>query len=151
IDDSLEFAEYLVQRRNYILGAYSHHKLTFSSLLNKLNVPRDPSRVPLVPVVLNTQSGSHVNNFHGLTSQSSFNIKKYETFEITVNVEDLPSGMNFKWDYNTSLFKPETITYFHQQFEHILEQVSDNPNIVLRDIRLKEDPIKRPKLEKRPI
>lgn len=151
IDDSLGFADYLVQRRNYILGAFSHHKLTFSSLLNKLNVPRDPSRVPLVPVVLNTQSGSHDNDFRGLTSQSSFNIKKYETFEITVHVDDSPSGMNFKWDYNTSLFGPETIAYFHQQFEYILEQVSDNPAIALINIRLMEHPFRRPMVEKRTV
>src|SRR5690606_29060114 len=138
-------------RRNCILGAFSHHKLTFSTLLNKVNVPRDTSRVPLVPVVLNTQSGSHDNDFRGLTSQSSFNIKKYETFEITVHVDDSPSGMNFKWDYNTSLFGPETIAYFHQQFEYILEQVSDNPAIALINIRLVEHPFRRPMVEKRTV
>src|SRR5690606_11020989 len=140
MNDHQSYTDYLVKRRDYILEAYSHHQLTFSSLLNKLNISRDPSRVPLVPVLLNIQSDTYDNHFHELKNRSSFNVKKYETFEITINVDDLPSGMTFRWDYNTSLFSSETIHFFHKQFEYTFEQIVENPAILIKDIKLLECP-----------
>src|SRR5690606_36252716 len=86
------------------------------------------------------QSDTYDNHFHELKNRSSFNVKKYETFEITINVDDLPSGMTFRWDYNTSLFSSETIHFFHRQFEYIFEQIVENPAILIEDIKLLECP-----------
>src|SRR5690606_7926255 len=136
INTDLTFIDYLNKRKNDIFQAYDNHNLTFSSLLNRLNITRDTSRVPLTPVLLNIQSDPYDNSFHGLVNEGSFNRKLYETFEISINVDDLPTGMSFRWDYNIGLYKPETIEYFHNQFENILNQINTNPNIRLEDILL---------------
>ncbi len=151
INKDLTFIDYLNERKNYIFQAYDHHDLTFSSLLNRLNITRDKSRVPLTPVLLNIQSDPYTNQFHNLSNQSSFNKKLYETFEISINVDDLPTGMSFRWDYNTGLFKAKTIEYFHQLFESILTQIIKNPNIFIKDIDLLERENSKTEIKKQEI
>ncbi|WP_165438742.1 non-ribosomal peptide synthetase [Albibacterium indicum] len=130
------FLDYLHSRRDYLLNAYDFSELTFSSLVNKLNVTRDPSRIPLTPVVLNIQSEPYGLQFHNLTVEPIAQKKLYETFEIAINVDDLDSGMFFRWDYNADLYNSRTIRYFHQLFEHIMKQVCDNPAILIKDVEL---------------
>ena len=47
---SATFAAQLKASKPGMLDALDHQQVTFSSLLRKLNVPFDPSRIPLVPV-----------------------------------------------------------------------------------------------------
>jgi len=138
INKELSFIEYLNKRKFDIFQAYDHHNLTFSSLLNRLTISRDTSRIPLTPVLLNIQSDPYDNQFHNLINKASFNKKLYETFEISINVDDLPTSMSFRWDYNSDLFKAETIEYFHQQFESILNQLCTNPDTLLHEVELLE-------------
>src|SRR5690606_34092134 len=56
-DGALGFGQYLSRRKPAIFDAYENQQLTFGSLLKNLKVPRDTSRVPLVPVVFNVDFG----------------------------------------------------------------------------------------------
>src|SRR5690606_22728691 len=46
------FLEYLTKRKAELIRDYENQRIAFSDLLNKLNIPRDSSRIPLVPVML---------------------------------------------------------------------------------------------------
>ena len=54
-DDS--FNDFLQRRKSYLFNAYEHQQLTFGALLKKINIPRDPARIPLVPVLFNVDMG----------------------------------------------------------------------------------------------
>src|SRR5262249_39299347 len=51
------FTELLGTLRTTMLDAYDHQEYTFGTLLRKLPLPRDPSRLPLVSVVFNVDRG----------------------------------------------------------------------------------------------
>src|SRR5690606_24391551 len=136
INKEHSFSDYLNERKSYIYQAYDNLNLTFSSLLNRLNITRDTSRVPLTPVLLNVQSVPYDHKYHNLLNNTIFNKKSHVTFDISISVDDFPAGMSFRWDYNSGLFKAETIEYFHQQFDRILNVISTNPTILLQDIQL---------------
>jgi non-ribosomal peptide synthetase component F len=53
IDEEISFIDHLKARRTAVLDAFDNQKYTFGTLLRKLNVPREPGRIPLVPVVFN--------------------------------------------------------------------------------------------------
>ncbi len=53
IDEEQAFIEHLKARRTGVLDAFDNQKYTFGTLLRKLNVPREPGRIPLCPVVFN--------------------------------------------------------------------------------------------------
>ena len=51
------FQEHLKKRKIELFDAYDHQQISFGHLLQKLNVARDPSRIPLVPVAFNIDLG----------------------------------------------------------------------------------------------
>ena len=56
IDGKTSFSDYLQIRRSTILDAYDNQQFTFGSLVSKLALPRDASRIPLVPIIFNLKS-----------------------------------------------------------------------------------------------
>ena len=134
------FSSYLKQRRSEILDAFEHQQITFGTLLKTLNIPRDPSRIALVPVVFNVDLGLDNDvHFDGLTYTLHSSPRHYETFELFVNISDYQSGLTVEWSYNTQLFLPETIRQFHEQFRLILEQLTTNADTRINDLSLFND------------
>ncbi|WP_373514970.1 amino acid adenylation domain-containing protein [Persicitalea sp.] len=128
--EGVRFVDFLKQRKTELMDAYDHQRLTFGSLLKKLGMARDPSRVPLVPVILNVDMGLADDvNFHGLTYQLISNPRAYENFELFLNVSGSEQSLTLEWSYNTQLFKPETISAMMAGFENLLREVVSNPAI----------------------
>ncbi len=131
----MRFDEYLKTRKSDILDCYEHQQITFGSLLKEINVPRDPSRVPLVPVSFNVDLGmTNDVHFEELTYTLISNPRHYETFEFFLNASGYEDKMIFEWSYNTHLFKAETIQKLHRHFETILQQVAEDPTVALREL-----------------
>ncbi|AKD55177.1 non-ribosomal peptide synthetase [Spirosoma radiotolerans] len=135
------FREFLHIRKEQILDAYEHQQLTFSSLLKKLPIPRDPSRVPMVPIIFNVDMGLDDGvNFYGLDYQLISNPRKYAAVDLFLNISGSSSAQDasliFEWAYNTHLFKEESIDRMMAEFERLLEEVVANPLVRLGDIQL---------------
>ncbi len=127
--------DYLRVRKSKIFDDYDHQQFTFGSLLKKLNIARDPSRVPLVPVVFNIDMG--LDNgvaFEGLRHKLVYNPRAFENFELSLNASGSESSFILEWSYNTQLFKPESIRRMMNDFESLLMQVTANPEIRIADI-----------------
>ena len=137
--DDLTFNEYIKERKNKIFDDYDHQEFTFGSLLKKLNIPRDPSRVPLVPVVFNMDLGLDDGvAFEGLKHQLFYNARAYENFELSLNASGSEKSLVLEWSYNTRLFKPDTIRSMMEEFEKILRVVVKDPEIRIKDIPSKQ-------------
>lgn len=135
IDASITFNDYLKKRKPQLFDAYEHQKFSFGELLQKLTITRDPSRIPLVPVVFNIDMGMDDGvSFSELTYQLKSNPRAYETFEIFLNASGTTDTLILEWSYNTNLFKPETIKQMMVSFEKIITTIVANPNIELGDI-----------------
>lgn len=135
VDSTMTFGEYLKKRKPELLDAYDHQKFSFGELLQKLNIARDPSRVPLVPVVFNIDMGMDDGvSFSGLTYTLKSNPRAYETFEIFLNASGSAEHLILEWSYNANLFKPETIKQMMVSFEKIITTIVDNPSITIGDI-----------------
>jgi amino acid adenylation domain-containing protein len=136
-DANQTFADYLKGRKSAVLDAFEHQNLTFGSLLKKLSIKRDPSRVPLIPVVFNVDMGMDNGvDFGSLRYKLTYNPREYETFELFVNIADAEGGLQVEWSYNTQLFKPETIEQMMGGFKYLLKTVVNNPGVQLKDVLL---------------
>ncbi|KQS32325.1 non-ribosomal peptide synthetase [Pedobacter sp. Leaf194] len=134
IDPNASFINYLLNRKNEILDAYDHQRLTFSELLKKLNVKRNKANIPLVPVVFNVDRGmDDAVSFSGLSHQIISNPRVSQTFEISLNVNGSKDSMIFEWAYNTQLFTSETINRMMDDFVSLLMVVSENPETLIAD------------------
>ncbi|RRB04270.1 non-ribosomal peptide synthetase [Larkinella rosea] len=136
LDTKLTFTEFLKVCRQAVFDAYDHQRLTFSNLVRKLNIPRDPSRVPLVPVVFNIDMGMNDGvHFAGLTHQLISHPKEYENFELFFNATGSEKTLTIEWSYNTQLFKAETIDRMMTEFTNLLKTVVAYPSIVISEIK----------------
>jgi len=135
VNDSSTFSDYLKQRKSAFFDAYDNQKFTFGQLVNKLNIKRDSSRIPLVPVLFNIDMGMDNSvAFEKLTFKLISNPRSYETFEIFLNATGSKSSFILEWSYNTQLFKAETIYSLSAAFEQLLQTLAVNPAITIAEL-----------------
>ncbi len=135
LNPSLSFTEYLKQRKAYLFDAFDHQQFTFGSLLQKLNIQRDASRIPLVPIVFNVDIGfTEGFHFEGLNFDFSTNPRSYENFEIFLNASGSGDQLVLECTFNTDLFEEQMMELRMLEFISILKQISNNPDIGIAEI-----------------
>jgi len=94
-----------------LLDAYEHQSLTYGSLLKKLPIQRDPSRLPLVSVMFNIDQAvkSQFDGFPGIDVELRSNPRHFENFELFINAAQLEGGLRLECQYNTDLFDEQTV------------------------------------------
>jgi amino acid adenylation domain-containing protein len=124
------FQDYLGLRKSTVLDAYDHQGLTFGRLVQKLALPRDPSRIPLVPVTFNVDQGLDANKlpFAELEAEFFSNPRTYENFEFYLNATELQGQLTLECQYNTDLFAQETIRRRLLEFETLLLGIVTQPD-----------------------
>ncbi|WP_222538054.1 non-ribosomal peptide synthetase [Pedobacter polysacchareus] len=128
IDPDVSFGSYLKNRKKAFFDAYDHQKFTFGQLVKALNIPRDPSRVPLVPVVFNIDMGMDNSvSFDQLSYELISNPRAYETFELFLNATSSKNGLTLEWTYNTQLFTAATMEQMARDFEKLLKEFVADP------------------------
>jgi amino acid adenylation domain-containing protein len=133
VEGNLSFIDYLKSRSPQILDAYDRQPFTFGSLLSKLTLPRDSSRIPLVTVIFNIDRGLEGDAlaYQGLEVECTTNPRLYENFELYVNATEFKNKVTLEWQYNTNLFDAATIRRRILEFETLLQGIVDNPDTVI--------------------
>lgn len=122
-DPAGSFADLLRAVRADMLDAYDHQAITFSRLLSRLTLPRDPARSPLVAVAFNLDQaveGSRLP-FPGLTAEFSSNPRRFENFEIFINASEAGGRVTLECQYNADLFDHDTVRDRLESFQALLE------------------------------
>ncbi len=114
--------------RDRVLDAVEHQLYTFGSLLQALPIPRDPSRIPLVPVQFNIDpSGIVAQGFSGLEVRITSNPRGFENFELFFNLTKVPEGLQVECQYNADLFDEAGISDRLREFECLLRGIVASP------------------------
>ena len=79
------------------------------TLVRKLAIQRNPSRLPLMEVQFNFERIGSGAVFHGLQMEVDPNPKAAVNFDIFFNVVEGDEGLTIDCDYNTDLFDEATI------------------------------------------
>jgi amino acid adenylation domain-containing protein len=121
------------QSRGLLLDAFEHQNLTYGTLLKKLLVPRDPSRLPLVSVLFNVDAGTEraAGEFPGLRTQWGSIPRAYENFELFLNLAPHAGGMQWEVQYNVDLFDEETVRRWLGMYECLLRAAAKEPGAAL--------------------
>jgi amino acid adenylation domain-containing protein len=132
IDDGKSFSEHLQDRRKALLDAFDNQRFTFSTLLRVLNVPRDPGRVPLVPVIFNVDMDMDDRvSFDGLTHVLRSEPRAYEQFELAMNANSSNGGLILEWSFNTDLFDEGTVRGWMEELNKLVRHVTASPETPL--------------------
>ncbi|MEC3879883.1 non-ribosomal peptide synthetase [Parapedobacter sp. 10938] len=137
IDTTASINEYLKSRRQSFFDAYDNQRFTFGELVKKLKIPRDESRIPLIPVMFNVDMGmDNAVSFEALKHTLISNPREFEAFELFLNVTNAKDRLILEWSYNSGLFTPKTIRSMMAAFEYLLTQVADDPDGTIEALRL---------------
>jgi len=138
-ESNISFIDYLNRRKFELFDAYDNQQLSFGHLLQNLNVARDPSRIPLVPVTFSMGLGLTDNvAFTNLNFKLINTVKSFDTFEIFINASGNEKNLLLEWSFNEVLFKPETIKKMMQSFEQILQKIVEDPSKTLEQITFQD-------------
>ena len=118
--------------RTRLLDAYDHQEFTYGTLLRKLPIARDASRLPLIEVQFNLEKlGANVQ-FDGLRTEMQSNPKAFVNTDLFLNVIETPETLILNCDYNTDLIDQSTLERWLASYAKILKGIADD---AARDVR----------------
>jgi amino acid adenylation domain-containing protein len=136
LDHKLSFIELLDQVTQTTLEAYMHQDMPFEELVNVLDIERDISSTPLFQVMIAMQNFEKQVNLSLPETKVERLIPKYDIAKF-----DLTFGFQFKdenlvgiFEYNTDLFKLETIAQIANDLLTLMIIISNNSGLNLKDL-----------------
>lgn len=147
LDQGTSFADELVRTQRLILDAQEHWRSNLGTLIQKLSIPSDPSRIPLAPVIFNLDPALTGVHFAGCTSKITSGPRFYFHYDLGFNIVDEGETLLVECDYNSTLFDGDTVSYWIAGFQALLEGITVNANESLSQLpMLSED--QRPRIRK---
>ncbi len=128
IKDEQTFTELLKQVRTTALEAYSRQDIPFEYLVEQLNPSRSLSYAPLFQVMFALQNTPEEKpEFNGLKVSTLEPTQTTAKFDLTLSVVEHDNSFVCDWEYNTDLFREDTIIRMTKHFQRLLEGIINNP------------------------
>ncbi|OUL18945.1 non-ribosomal peptide synthetase [Nostoc sp. T09] len=130
------FRELLQKIRTVNLDAYAHQDLPFDKLVEAINPERNLQTTPLFQVKLILQNTpTTALDISGITFQNLEMQTKTATFDLLFDIRDTEHGLMGLLKYSTDLFEAQTVARMLKQFEIILSQIVNEPNVRINEIK----------------
>ncbi|MDM8548422.1 amino acid adenylation domain-containing protein [Desulfobacterales bacterium HSG2] len=115
--------------------SYNHHSYPLQELIEKLDVKRDISRNPLFDTMfIYENADDRVVEIENLTcTPYDFN-PNTSIFDLTLEAILAEEDVSLRFEYNTKLFRNETVERFPEYYENILKAVLADPETYLHSM-----------------
>lgn len=129
------FREVLKRVKETALSAYAHEEMPFEQLVQELRPERSLSHSPLFQILFslrNTPAGS----FHlaGMKMEPFAGTGESSKYDLSMYLEEQPTGYRGKVEYNTDLYDAATIDRILRHFETLLESAIEAPEKQLSEL-----------------
>ena len=116
-------SEFLAATSKRVLDAYEHQNYTFGTLVRRLNLPREPGRLPLAEIQFNLERLADRIALPELSVEVAPNAKAFVNFDLFINVIESADGLRLDCDYNTDLFDASTVAHWLDCYEALLQSI----------------------------
>jgi hypothetical protein len=136
------FKEFLNEVKGNALNAFENQEYQFEGLIDKLDIPRNPSRRPLVETVFTLQNAFNPGGSEYHHHENGLKVKSYPyefgniMFDLTLDAVEVEDSIEMWWTYAEELFKSTTIEKLKKHYIEILEQVVVNMNTKIKNIKV---------------
>ncbi|MBU3198524.1 amino acid adenylation domain-containing protein [Clostridium estertheticum] len=132
-----KFNKFLSEVKDNTLKAYENQNYQFEELVSKLDIERNLSRSTLFSAIFNMNNirSSEIEMKDLKLSYYDYSVNSC-TADILFHVIESKYGLKCGIEYQTSLFKNETIKRFVSHFKNILNIILANSNVELSKINL---------------
>ncbi|MEV4396425.1 amino acid adenylation domain-containing protein [Nonomuraea sp. NPDC049607] len=140
VDGSSSFAAFLAEVRSTVLEAFEHEDVPFERLVELLRPERDPSRNPLVDVMVvldNTPSADP--DLPGLRAAPLPAVSGQVSHDLTVDFHEHGGRLTAAIGYSTALFDHSTAERLAGHLTTLLDAVAADPGALLADLPIMTD------------
>jgi tyrocidine synthetase-3 len=131
------FAAFLEEVKEHALQVYEHQDYPFEMLVEKLDIQRDTSRSPMFDVMFVLQNMENTTfEIEGLTMNPYSFAYSVSKFDLSLIVMETDEDLKCSFEYRTKLFKKETIERLMGHFRQVIDQIIEQPNLLLKEIEL---------------
>ncbi|NLD26704.1 MAG: HAD-IIIC family phosphatase, partial [Acholeplasmataceae bacterium] len=134
--------EYIDAVKEIILNAYQHQNYPFEMMVDNSKIKREPARNPIFDTMLIFHNE---NEFAALNTMTIDGVR-FTNYEFVHNISKLDFQVDVyptnhgeiicEFEYNTSLYKAETIKCFIDGFEKLIDRVLSQPDQKLAGLEL---------------
>ncbi len=134
LDPDMSFAALAKSCTSAILDGIDNQVLSFGGLLRKLRLPRDPARIPLIPVLVNLDPPMKLGSLGAASVEAHSHPRRFEAFEIFLNGAERDGRLILETTYGTALFGEDTIRRWLGDFEALLRRIVVDAGAKLSDL-----------------
>ena len=131
--------EHLAATRGQLLDAYDHQEFTYGTLLRKLPIQRDSSRLPLIEVQFNLEKLGTNLHFEGLQAEIHANPKGFVNTDLFLNIVETGDDLLLNCDYNTDLIDRGTLERWLASYTTILRGIAADPSREVENLDILEE------------
>lgn len=138
IDSSKKFTDFLNNIKQQVLSDLEYQDYPYNELVKKLDISTNSSSNPLFDVMFAYQNAN--SNKFTLDDESVEIIKSnsgISKFNLSIEIE--PDTRMINLEYCTDLFKEDTINRLFEHFINVLNVISDNNDVLIKDISIISD------------
>ncbi|MGD2085539.1 MAG: amino acid adenylation domain-containing protein [Candidatus Aminicenantes bacterium] len=137
LDEDMTYPQLLYQVKTTALKALENQDMQFEMLVQQLNLETGTSQNPFFDICLNVENYDQPTfDMEGLT----FTPYPYETntskFDMLLWANRVKDEIHFMLEYSGELYKPSSAENFSKHFIEIIQQVIDNSDVMLKDIKI---------------
>ncbi|WP_268626173.1 non-ribosomal peptide synthetase [Paenibacillus alvei] len=129
------FLSYLNEVKETTLHAFEHQNYPFEELVDKVQVTRDLSRNPLFDTLFTMQNTENEEfELEGLRLIPYPSALDTAKFDISLDVGEENGGLDYSFEYSTSLYKRETIARLAKHYEQLLVAIVSRPDAKIAEL-----------------
>ncbi|MFD1832035.1 non-ribosomal peptide synthase/polyketide synthase [Streptomyces desertarenae] len=149
VDDSATVDRFVETMRATVLDAFAHDGVPFDRVVEELAPPRDPSRTPLVQVLVVQQTApAYPPQAGGVWIEEYPLPRPAARFDLVLEFAPRPDGgCELTIEYNTDLFEARTAARLGRHLHRLLEGMADGPHRTLAELPLLSDDERRTLLD----
>ncbi len=136
-DGEKTLSSFLTEVKDELLDAFENQDYPFEELVDKAGVKRDVSRNPLFDTMLILQESDYSRFELGdLSAELIYSNSGTSKFDLTLDAVEQGDTIAFDIEYDTALFKRETIERMGGHFINALQDMTVNPLKKLKEITI---------------
>ena len=145
IDAAAPFTDILERVRGDLLDAFDHQQYTLGTLLKRLALARDASRLPLVSVLFNLDQALDESTVElpGLSFDFFGNPRTFENFEFFINAVQTDGALRLECQFNSDLFRADTVRAWLDAYETLLRSAVADPTSAAGALTLISEPARK--------
>lgn len=128
MDGDRSFKELVASEASTMMDSHEYQNTTFSGLMKKLDIPRDPSRAPLVSVEYTLEPALAELSYSGLELTVLEDPNRFYNKDMFWNFRTVGSRLELFCEYNTDLFDAETIRRWVGHLEALIAGILADPD-----------------------